>query len=88
VYNSKNNNAKTPHHITVNLSSSPTTMMDIEMIKIFEQSISENNPYLIQLDNTDWTDWIKRRREYWEQEKGVSITYHTLSNSVYVVPMQ
>ena len=88
VYDSKNNNAKNPYHITVHLSSSHTTLADIEMIKIFDRSIQENIPYLIQLEDGQWHRWVMRRREYWEQEKGVSITYHRLTNSVYVVPMR
>ena len=88
VYDSKNNNAKNPHHITVHLSSSQTTLADIEMIKIFDRSIQENKPYLIQLEDGQWHRWVMRRREYWELEKGVSITYHRLTNSVYVVPMR
>ena len=88
VYESKNNNAKNPHHKTVDLSSSANTFLDIEMIKIFEKSVTEDCPYLIQLDNSDWSSWVKRRRKYWEEEKKVSVTYHHLSRSVYVVPMQ
>jgi mannose/cellobiose epimerase-like protein (N-acyl-D-glucosamine 2-epimerase family) len=88
VYDPKNNNAKNPYHITVHLSSSQTTLADIEMIKIFDRSIQENIPYLIQLEDGQWHTWVMRRREYWEQEKGVSITYHRLTNSVYVVPMR
>jgi len=88
VYNSKNNNAKNPHHTTVILSSASTTLLDVEMIAIFEKSRTENRPYLIQLDSNEWYGWIKRRREYWEQEKRISLTYHMLTNSVYVIPMQ
>jgi len=88
VYTSKNNNAKNPPYITVDLSSSGSGYLDVEIIKIFEQSIQENQPYLITLDNSNWSDWIKRRRKYWEEEKGVSVTYHHLSRSVYVVPMR
>ena len=88
VYTSKNNNAKNPPYIAVDLSSSGSGYLDVEIIKIFEQSIQENQPYLIALDNSNWSDWIKRRRKYWEEEKGVSVTYHHLSRSVYVVPMR
>lgn len=88
MYESKNKNAKNPLHKTVDLSSSANTFLDIEMIKIFEKSIKEDCPYLIQLDNSDWSGWVKRRRKYWEEEKGVSVTYHHLSRGVYVVPMR
>ena len=88
VYTSKNNNAKKPLHKTVDLSSSTNTYLDVEMIKIFEKSIEEDCHYLIQLDNSDWSEWVKRRRQYWEEEKRVSVTYHNLSRSIYVVPMR
>jgi hypothetical protein len=88
VYESKNNNAKNPHHKTVDLSSSVNPLIDIELIKIFEKSIAEDCPYLVQLDNSNWSAWVKRRRKYWEEEKMVSVTYHHLSRSVYVVPMR
>jgi len=88
VYKSENN-AKNLPHTTVDLSSaSSDTLLDLEMIKIFEKSLLEDRPYLIQLDNGKWVGWVKRRREYWEREKGVSVTYHILSNSVYVIPMR
>jgi len=87
VYESKNN-AKNPLHKTVDLSSSVTPLIDIELIKIFEKSIAEDCPYLVQLDNSNWAAWVKRRRQYWEEEKRVSVTYHHLSHSVYVVPMR
>ena len=88
VYTSENNNAKKSIHKTIDLSSSTNTYLDVEMIKIFEKSIAEDCPYLIQLDNCDWSDWIKRRRQYWEEEKRVSVTYHYLTRCVYVVPMR
>ena len=88
VYTSENNNPKNPLHKTVDLSSSTNTYLDVEMIRIFEKSIEEDCPYLIQLDNSDWSEWVKRRRQYWEEEKRVSVTYHNLSRSIYVVPMR
>jgi hypothetical protein len=88
VYEAKNKNAKNPFHKTVDLSSSGTPLIDIELIKIFEKSIAEDRPYLVQLDNSNWSAWVKRRRKYWEEEKDVSVTYHHLSRSVYVVPMR
>ena len=88
VYTSENNNAKNPSYITVDLSSSGGGYLDVELIRVFEKSILENQPYLIKLDNSNWSDWVKRRRKYWEEEKGVSVTYHHLTRSVYVVPMQ
>jgi hypothetical protein len=88
VYTSENNNPKNPLHKTVDLSSSTNTYLDVEMIGIFEKSIEEDCPYLIQLDNSDWSEWVKRRRQYWEEEKRVSVTYHNLSRSIYVVPMR
>jgi len=88
VYTTKNNNAKNLPHTTIDLSSSGSGYLDVELIKIFEQSIQENRPYLVSLDNSNWSDWVKRRRKYWEEEKGVSVTYHHLTRSVYVVPMR
>ena len=62
-------------------------MVDVELVKIFERSLKENIPYLIQLEEYNWNGWIKRLRKYWEEERKLSITYHTLSKSVYVIPM-
>lgn len=88
MYTTKTNNAENPPYISIDLSSAGGGYLDVELIKIFELSIQQNQPYLINLDNSDWADWIKRRRKYWEDEKGVSVTYHHLTRSVYVVPMQ
>jgi hypothetical protein len=87
VYESKNKNAKNPFYKTAILSSSPATMVDIELVNIFQQSIKENIPYLVELADVSWEGWIKRRRKYWEEEKGVSITYHALTKSIWIVPM-
>jgi hypothetical protein len=88
VYTSENNNAKNPIYKTASLSSSPTTMLDIELVNIFQQSVKENTPYLVELGDVSWEGWIKRQRKYWEEEKGVSITYHALTKSIWIVPMR
>lgn len=87
MYTSENNIAKKLPFKTASLSSQPSTMMDVELVKLFEQSLQENTPYLIELDNMSWNGWVKRLRKYWEEERKLSITYHALTNSVYVVPM-
>ena len=88
MYTTKTDNAKSLIYKTATLSSSPTSMLDIELVNIFEQSIKENSPYLIELVVVSWEGWIKRQRKYWEEEKGVSITYHALTKSIWVVPMR
>ena len=70
MYDSKNNNAKNPHHITVHLSSSQTTLADIEMIKIFDRSIQENKPYLIQLEDGQWNEWVNEAQKILGTGKG------------------
>ena len=73
---------------TASLSLQPSTMIDVELVKLFQKSLEENIPYLIELGECGWEDWIKRYRKYWEEEKELSITYHTLTRSVWVVPMR
>lgn len=61
--------------------------LDIELVKIFDDSLAKNIPYLVKLDGVSYEGWIKRQRKYWETEKGLSITYHSKTNSVWIVPM-
>ena len=70
------------------ISYSPSTMVDVELVKIFETSIKENTPYLIELHRTIWLDWIKRHKEYWEKQKGLSIAYHVPTHNIFVVPIK
>ena len=63
-------------------------MLDVELVRLFEQSLQENIPYLIELDNLNYNGWVKRLRKYWEEEKGLSITYHALTKSIWVIPMR
>jgi len=85
VYNESNKNAEKPFYKTAKLSNH--IFLDIELVKIFDRSLIENTPYLIELDGVSYEGWIKRQRQYWETEKGLSIAYHSKSNSVWVVPM-
>lgn len=87
MYTKKKDNAKNPTHRTASLSGD-LVFADIEMVKIFEKSLAENTPYLIDLNGVSYDGWVKRRRKYWEEEKGLSITYHALTKSVWVIPMQ
>ena len=77
--------AKNPSYKTVKLFSH--IFFDIELVKIFDRSLIENTPYLIELDSGHYEGWVERQRKYWETEKGLSITYHATSKSVWVVPL-
>jgi hypothetical protein len=88
VYTTKIKNSKNPIYKIVSLSSSPTSMFDIELVNIFQLSIKENIPYLVELDNVSCEGWVKRQRKYWEEEKGVSITYHALTKIIWIIPMR
>ena len=85
VYTETNIDAKKPIHKTASLSNS--SFFDVELVKLFDRSLIENTPYLIELDSGHYEGWIERQRKYWETEKGLSITYHATSKSVWVVPM-
>ena len=86
MYTTKIKNSKNPIYKIVSLSSSPTSMFDIELVNIFQLSIKENIPYLVELDNVSCEGWVKRQRKYWE--KGVSITYHALTKIIWIIPMR
>lgn len=85
VHTETNINAKKPFYRTATLSNH--IFLDIELVKIFDRSLIENVPYLVELDGVSYEGWIKRQRRYWETEKGLSITYHAKTNSVWIVPM-
>lgn len=85
VHTETNINAKNPIYKTATLSNH--IFLDIELVKLFDASLIENTPYLVKLDGVNYEGWVKRQREYWEQEKGLSITYHAKTNSVWIVPM-
>lgn len=86
VYTETNIDAKKPIHKTTSLSNS--SFFDVELVKLFDCSLRENTPYLIKLENdVNCVGWIKRLRQYWEREKGLSITHHAKTNSIWVVPM-
>jgi len=85
VHTETNINAKKPFYRTSTLSNH--IFLDIELVKIFDDSLAKNVPYLVKLDGVSYEGWIKRQRKYWETEKGLSITYHAKTNSVWIVPM-
>lgn len=85
VYTEINIDAKKPKHKTVSLSNS--SFFDVELVKLFDRSLRENTPYLIELRGISCDGWVKRLRKYWESEKKLSITYHHRTNSIWVVPM-
>ena len=85
VYDNTKNSASSPIYKTARLSNH--IFLDIELVRIFDRSLSENIPYLVELDSINYEGWVNRQRKYWESEKGLSIAYHIKSNSVWIVPL-
>jgi len=63
-------------------------MLDVEIVKIFEQSLAEDVPYMIELHNTRFADWIERHKEYWEKNRNLRITFHTPTHNVWAIPIR